>query len=232
MPRSSELEVHTMGLSHSGLGEAAAAADALILSGSPRDAWSDEPDLVRYVSQVRHWVENGKALFGVCFGHQVMARAMGGHVAKNPMGWEVGNTTVELTVKGGDSLLFASQPQPMPVLQSHQDAVVSVPAGATLLATNSHTYVQALSYGPHQYGVQFHPELTPDILRSVWAQRREVWRHKVVFDLDKRLDNMNPTPVAPHLFAQFLDPLLKRNKLQGSRLPKTKPTGDAGVQES
>lgn len=203
----SGITVETVRCSQPGLDEAVLAADAVILSGSPRDAWSSDPQVVRYVDHVRAWLREGKPMLGVCFGHQVMARASGGHVGRNPSGWEVGTVKVTLTPDGRSSRLFAMQREELTVLQSHQDAVLTAPPGASVLAFNAHCAVQALQYGAHQYSVQFHPELSPEVLRLVWSQRRHDLREKVSFNLDERLDSMVPTPEALRLFEQFLHPL-------------------------
>ena len=201
----SEVEVLVAGTSDPRLAAHVAAADALILSGSPRDAWSDEPEVVTLLRTVRDLVDAGKPLFGVCYGHQVMARAAGGEVAPNPAGWEVGNTTVDLTPAGLACPLFQNVTSPLEVIESHQDAVLSRPWGSTVLAGNAHTPIQALSYGPRQFSVQFHPEFTPEILRALWAERRELLRGTVPFDLDARLDAVHATPHVTCLFRRFLE---------------------------
>lgn len=198
------IEIDTAGTSDSHLIARAERAAAIILSGSPRDAWSDEPEAIDYLACVTHWMEQGKPIFGVCHGHQVMGRAAGAKVAPNPAGWELGNIAVALTAAGAASPLFSAA-MPLDFLESHQDAVLEVPPGATLLAGNDHTPVQALAYGPLQFSVQFHPEYTPEILRAVWAERRTVLREELPFDIDARLDSARPTPHAPGLFSRFLD---------------------------
>ena len=103
------------------------------------------------------------------------------------------------------SPLFRAAPLPLEVIESHQDAVLAAPPGSTILARNSHTPVQALAYGPRQFSVQFHPEFTPEILRVLWAERRELLRGTLPFDLDAALDTVRPTPGVANLFANFLD---------------------------
>jgi GMP synthase (glutamine-hydrolysing) len=200
-----DVEVEVAACSDPRLATRAAAAEGVILSGSPRDAWSDEPEVLDYLGSVRDLMNAGKPLFGVCYGHQVMARAAGGKVAPNPAGWEVGNALVELTAAGRACPLFQAASSSLEVIESHQDAVVEAPPGSTVLATNPHTRIQALSYGPRQFSVQFHPEFTPEILRALWTERRELLRASVPFDLDVALDTVRPTPQVTHLFAQFLD---------------------------
>jgi GMP synthase (glutamine-hydrolysing) len=198
------VEVRTVGSSDPRLAAEAAAADALVLSGSPRDAWSDDPAVVGFVRFVEEQISAGRPVFGVCYGHQVMARAAGGRVGPNPAGWEVGNAAVELTEAGRACPLFQGIEPSFEVIESHQDAVLDPPAGTTVLARNAHTAVQALAYGPRQFSVQFHPEFTPDILRVLWCERRDSLRDSLPFDIDDALDSVRPTPRLPGLFHRFV----------------------------
>ncbi len=197
--------VEAAGASDPELPARAARADAILLSGSPRDAWSHESEALAYLQLVRGWLEEGRPLFGVCHGHQVMARAAGAEVARNPAGWELGTVAIDLTPAGEASSLFAEDAtEPRLFIESHQDAVLTVPRNATLLGGNAHTPVQALAYGPRQFSVQFHPEFTPELLRVLWAERRETLRDTVPFDIDAALNATTSTPHAPQLFARFL----------------------------
>lgn len=200
-----DISVTSMGASSPQLENAAAQVDAILLSGSPQDAWSDEPSSMTYLKTVRGWLETGRPMFGVCHGHQVMGRAAGADVARSPSGWELGNTQIFLTDEGRLSPIFSGPELPLSFLESHQDAVLTVPRNATLLGGNAHTPVQALSYGPTQFSVQFHPEFTPEILRLLWEERRVILRGTLAFDIDAALDACPATAHAPTLFANFLN---------------------------
>lgn len=200
-----DISITSLAASSPELNHAAGQADAILLSGSPLDAWSDEPASLTYLKTVRGWLENGRPMFGVCHGHQVMGRAAGAEVARSPAGWELGNVEISLTDEGLRSPVFEAPGLPLTFLESHQDAVLTVPRNATLLGGNAHTPVQALAYGPAQFSVQFHPEFTPEILRLLWEERRVLLRGTLSFDVDAVLDSCPATPHAPILFARFLD---------------------------
>ena len=182
-------------------------ADAVILTGSPRDADSTEPTILQLCETLRLLTKKNIPILGVCFGHQLLARALGGTVGRNPAGWEVGNAGVNLTKAALPCPIFAGPGRQLNVLQSHQDAVLALPAAAVLLAGNEHTPIQAFQSRPQgrQFGVQFHPEFTPDRLRRNWIERRERLRATTCFDLDAALDHARPTPEAASILRRFLD---------------------------
>lgn len=186
------------------LGAVTSGLDGVILSGSPRDAWTDDPVNHRLTEVVRHCQDQEIPLLGVCYGHQILARALGAKVGRHPEGLELGNTPVELTVAGQVSPLFAGFPERFDVLSSHADAVLDLPPGAELLARGRHTKTQAFSWGDRLFGVQFHPETDPETLRFLWNPRRETWRSRVRFDLDGVLDNLRPTPMAVNVLRNFV----------------------------
>ena len=85
--------------------------------------------------------------------------------------------------------------------------MLSLPPGGILLAENPATSVQAFQAGTgrRQFGVQFHPEFTPERLRTNWALRREELRGTTCFDLDQALDHAQPTPGTASLLRRFFD---------------------------
>ena len=76
-------------------------------------------------------------MLGICFGHQLLAMALGGKVIRNPLGWEVGTCKVRLTHAGKHDRLFSGLPDEFSVMQSHQDMVVDFPNNAECLASSS-----------------------------------------------------------------------------------------------
>jgi GMP synthase (glutamine-hydrolysing) len=182
--------------------------DGVILSGSPRDAWADDPVNERLCNLVVHCREKSVPFLGVCYGHQILGRALGATVARHPAGLELGNTPVTLTASGLASPLFAGFPPRFDVLSSHVDAVLTLPPAADLLARGEFTEIQGFQCGSTLYGVQFHPETDPETLRFLWSVRRPVWRSRVSFDLDQVLDHLQSTPLAATLLRNFVTHIL------------------------
>lgn len=146
-------------------------ADAIIVSGSPRNAWADDYPTQRLMKLLHKYTSQNKPILGICYGHQLLARAFGSQVQPNPLGWEVGLNSIHLTPQGKKSLLFQNAPEVLPTLQSHRDVVVQLPSDAVLLAKGMQTSIQAFQVGKTSFGVQFHPEMNRAILQFLWAPR-------------------------------------------------------------
>jgi GMP synthase-like glutamine amidotransferase len=188
--------------SSAALATSADAADGVIISGSPRDAWSDSPDVLQLLEFVQRTISRSQPTLGVCFGHQLLGRGLGADVRQNPAGWEVGARKVKLTSDGLNSALFAGFDPEFEAIESHRDAVLTLPPAGKLLASNTHTPIQAFSVGERFFGVQFHPEMDGEILRFVWTERREKFRGQVGFDLDHALDSAEAD--ASRIFHNFI----------------------------
>ena len=92
--------------------------------------------------------------------------ALGGEVADNPMGLEVGTIALRLTGAGRqDALLGAIAGHPWAQVV-HRQSVLTPPPGAMVLASNGHDACQAFRYGERVWGVQFHPEFSADVMRA------------------------------------------------------------------
>ncbi|MFC6873872.1 type 1 glutamine amidotransferase [Halobellus marinus] len=126
--------------------------DGVVVTGSRASVYWDRDwirPLVEYVADAH---ERGLPILGVCYGHQVLASALGGHV--EGMGeYELGYREVRRTA---DDELFAGVPDSFTVFTSHSDAVTELPPGADLLAENDYG-IHAFRRG-NAWGVQFHPE--------------------------------------------------------------------------
>ncbi len=201
------LNLRAVAASSPDCGPCARKADAVIITGSAQDAHSMEPGVVQLLEILRELADRDVPVLGICFGHQILARALGGTVGRNPSGWEVGNVQISLTVAGMACPLLADLGPTPTVLQSHQDAVLSLPPGGILLAENPATPVQAFQSraAGRQFGVQFHPEFTPERLQRNWVERRERLGGTISFDLDAALDEALPTPATATLLHRFFD---------------------------
>lgn len=150
------------------------AADGWIVTGARSSVIDRDPAVERLLAWLREVVAAEAPLLGVCYGHQALCAALGGPVARNPRGWEIGTAEVTLTAAGREDPLFRGFPERFLVQTTHEDLVTEVPPGAMLLATNEHAPVQAVAAGPAARGVQFHPEVTTAISRDFVASREHL----------------------------------------------------------
>ena len=139
----------------------------------------------------------GCPLVGICLGAQLIARALGAGVDRHDDGvWEIGYYPVRPTAAGAD--LF-SHPNPT-FYQWHQDGF-GLPEGAELLARGDTFENQFFRYGTNTYGLQFHPEVTSDLIANWMASSPDFERRP-----EHRTGNTNST--AP--------PAIRRTRTPGS----------------
>jgi len=137
--------------------------DLLVVMGGPMDVWETGlyPWLEPEIAAIHHWVAALKRPYlGICFGHQLLAVAMGGTVGLGAAP-EVGLTTVHLTAAGQADPLLAGFPAAVETFQWHGAEVQTLPQDAVVLASNAACAVQAMRVGAHAYGFQYHVEITP-----------------------------------------------------------------------
>ncbi len=162
-----------------------------------REEWSE-----RTAAWIRQIISMNTPILGVCYGHQLMAHALGGTVGYHPMGRELGLHRVRLTSTTGRDPMLASMPGEFDAFLTHEQTVLVPPDEAIVLGRSDHDPHQILRYGPRAVSVQFHPEFTPEIM-SFCIQRR---RDKLVsegFDVEAALSNLRPTVAARRLLAAF-----------------------------
>lgn len=144
--------------------------DALWVMGGPMDTWQEDehPWLVAEKALIRDAVEvRGLPFFGLCLGHQLLACALGGDCG--PGTPEIGVMDIHLTEAGADCLFFDGIDFPIKSLQWHSAEVTDLPVGAKVLATSPDCAVQAMSWGPRAFSMQFHMEVEADTVDN-WAK--------------------------------------------------------------
>jgi GMP synthase (glutamine-hydrolysing) len=149
---------------------------------------------------VRRAVDRKVPMLGVCFGHQILGEALGGRVERNPLGREIGTVQVERTREGGADPAFLGVPRIFRANATHRDAVVRLPPGATVLASNRHG-LQAFRVGS-AVAVQFHPEMDGDAVRGYIAARADELAAEGL-DAGKLLRGARDCPIATTVIHNF-----------------------------
>jgi len=132
-------------------------------------SWSMIMDREEWSEQTAGWIRQvfsaGARLFGVCYGHQLMAHALGGRVDYHPKGREIGTETIRLLAGAQDDRLLMAMPAHFPAHLTHMQTVIDLPTGAQVLAGFDHDPHQIVRYSRNAISTQFHPEITPAIIR-------------------------------------------------------------------
>lgn len=141
--------------------------DALVVLGGAMNAYEDDRFawLAPTKALIRASVADGIPTLGVCLGHQLLSVALGGEVVRNPLGRTSGLVPLALNAAGErDPLLEGLSGRN--VVHYNGDVVSRLPDGAVLLASAPDGSVQAARFAPRAWGVQFHPETTPEVFAS------------------------------------------------------------------
>ncbi len=145
----------------------------VIVGGSSASAYEKEGWIEGLKEFLGMLYDRGIPLLGICFGHQVLAEALGGKTESNKLGREFGFATVRLTADGEREPLFRGIPSEFSIAQSHGDVVSQLPSSTAILAGNGMSPYQAVKHNRTTFGVQFHPELGVDIILKLAVIRKE-----------------------------------------------------------
>ena len=170
-----------------------------------RAEWSE-----RTATWIREAVDTNLPLFGVCYGHQLMAHALGGRVGWLPAGREIGTHSVtrnEPVVADWPEGLHAS----FPAHTTHRQSVLEPPQGTEVLGRSERDPHQLLRYAPSTLSTQFHPEFTVDVMRAYIAARADALREEGT-DPEVLAAGVRETESARRLLEHFALAALSRDR--------------------
>lgn len=180
-------------------------ADAWIISGSKFGVYEDHDWIEPLKAFIRQVADSQTPLIGICFGHQIMAEALGGRAIKFQGGWGIGRHIYQ--TRNMPSWM-PETPSEIAIHAIHQDQVVQRPADATPIAGNSFCENAALIYGdpevPYAISIQPHPEFSDKFVKDLIAVRTATFpkhlRDQALSDMGQPLDR----EWASDWIAQFL----------------------------
>lgn len=143
--------------------------DGVVITGSPamvteKLPWSEA--VARWLAQAIVERKSRVPVIGICYGHQLLAHALGGVVDYNPRGREIGTVEVRVTDAHTDDPLFGGHGTAFSAHVTHLQSVLQLPPGAVHLASSDLEAHQAFRYGENVWGVQFHPEFNDRIMHA------------------------------------------------------------------
>ncbi len=168
-------------------------AEAVIITGAHEMVTDGDPWIEKAANWLHLLYKRNVPIFGICFGHQLLAHALGGDVGYHPAGREVGTVSIRcLPEARNDPLMFAMPPS-FPAYATHAQSVLSLPSGATRLASSAFDPNHVVRFGERQWGVQFHPEFSEAVLRYYIASQR-AQLEKQGQDADQLIQAVTPSP--------------------------------------
>jgi GMP synthase-like glutamine amidotransferase len=169
--------------------ESVETCDAYVITGSPNGVYDEEPWIAALMQFIHDAYAADKKLVGICFGHQVLAHALGGHTEKSDKGWGLGLKQFNVTTKKQWMSTEAGQ---YALYFAHQDQVITLPSQAELLGGNGFCPNAMFVMGNQVLGVQGHPEFTKSIMQDILAGKNENVSQKVLTTATKSLQNGVP----------------------------------------
>ena len=145
--------------------------DAFLITGSKASAYDPEAWIKQLEDYIKKLADQQKKLIGICFGHQLIAQALGGKVEKSSKGWGVG--VMASGVVSSKSWMQPAQQQ-FSLLVSHQDQVIELPAGAERIAESDFCTNSSYQIGDYILTFQGHPEFSVDYANQSMHSRREL----------------------------------------------------------
>lgn len=135
-----------------------------VITGSHDMVTDDLPWITATTQWLREAIDTELLMLGICFGHQLMAHALGGEAGFHPDGLEIGTVDVTLTENGMADPLIGGLSSFFKGHVTHSQTALSLPPNATVLAASDHDPHQCFRVGNHAWGVQFHPEFNAEAI--------------------------------------------------------------------
>ncbi|EFE40345.1 hypothetical protein TRV_04924 [Trichophyton verrucosum HKI 0517] len=176
--------------------------DAVLISGSKFDSFDTTTPwinrLVEFTKQVL--AQDRVRLIGVCFGHQIIGRALGARVGRSANGWEASVHELTLTDQGRE--VFGVEK--LNIMEMHRDVVYELPANTVALGHTPKCSIQGM-YNPRRFiSVQGHPEFNRDIVMEIMQTRKANYPPDVFDEAMKVIDNKQDGVVIGEAFLKFL----------------------------
>jgi len=176
----------------------------VVVTGSSSMVSAREPWSERAGAWLAGAVREGTPVLGICYGHQLLAHALGGRVGPNPLGREIGTIRLQLEPEAKGDALLGALPESAHAHTTHLESVLELPSGARRLAGSETDPNQAFAVGERSWGVQFHPEFDADVMRGYLEGRRELLRQEGM-DAERLLAEVRETPEAASLLRRFAE---------------------------
>ena len=177
---------------------------AIIISGSISMVTDAEDWSLNTEKWILKIIDKGIPIMGICYGHQLLAHALGGEVAYHLGGVEYGEVEIELTVAGIKDPLTSVLPKKFTNYAAHAQTVSKLPDKAKILAGNSFEPHHAVSYGDKVWGLQFHPEFNAGIMKILMEINSELLSKQGI-DIGAMCENIHENDYGTKLMHRFAE---------------------------
>lgn len=187
---------------HDGINQPLPHSDHLagvIIMGSLAMASDKEDWMLRLSQEIVHLVERSIPLLGICFGHQLIAQALGGRVGYHPQGLEIGTIAINKQPDAEHDPIFSGLPEQFDAQAVHYQSVLTLPEDAVHLASSDFEPHHAYRVGECCWGVQFHPEFTPQVMKLSLAGLQ----HELPDDYERKQAAVKETHHARQVLVNF-----------------------------
>ncbi|MEN8171357.1 MAG: hypothetical protein ABFS03_00605 [Chloroflexota bacterium] len=178
--------------------ESVDACDAYLITGSPKGVYNNDVWIANLERFIQVSYRAGKKLVGICFGHQILAQALGGRVEKSEKGWGLGLDTFKLSAH---MPWMTETPDHCALYFVHQDQVIELPPGAELLGGNDFCPNLIFTIDNQALGIQGHPEFGLEIMGDIMLARKDTVGEDVY---QKALDSLDNGKPDNQLFAEWI----------------------------
>lgn len=189
---------------------AAESLAGVVITGSPamvsaREDWSEQT--AAWLAKI---VKKGVPVLGVCYGHQLLAHALGGKAGLNPNGRQIGTVKAELIDTAKDDPILGYLPSTFAAQTSHSEVVLELPPGAERLATSPLDNNFAIRFTENAWGVQYHPEFSGAIMLEYIRYRSDAIREEGL-NPEQLLEKVTETVEANSILKVFAELVSRTN---------------------
>ncbi len=174
----------------------------VVITGSHTMVTDNMPWSVKLEKWMALLLKRQVPVFGICYGHQLLAQAAGGQVGFHPNGTETGTVSIQLLPGCSNDPIFKALPKSFLGHVTHLQTVSNLPKAVIRLAANTHEPNHAFRIGECAWGVQFHPEYNADIMRS-YIQEEKGELESAGLDVPQLLHSVSETPIAAGILRKF-----------------------------
>ena len=173
-----------------------------ICTGSRFSVYDDAPWIMRLKRFIKELYDNHIKFVGVCFGHQMIAEALGGKCSLSDNGWGIG---VKKTVIHKKPPWMNPELGSYNLLVSHRDQIETLPPEGSLIAGNDHCPYSMITVGNHFLGIQGHPEFTHPFLEELMQSRLDLMGREAVLKASKTLGKKTDEAIITQWIVHFIN---------------------------